>query len=239
MSQKEIDILKRALQREKKARKTAEKILEEKSRILYNTSNELQESNKKLKTLLGQKSSELKGVFENIGDAYVLMNLYGDVIKLNEEATLMFGYDINIEPLNVTNLVYKEDYEYAMTSFFSLKRNGYFKDYKARVITKNGLVKWVQINASIIYNDYEKPIAAHGIVRDITKEVQLKKELQEEKHKLDIIINNSPIGISLSRVRDEGLLLINSSLCQMLGYEFSEFQDMQVHDITHTEDQPP
>ena len=56
MSQDQIDILKRALQREKAARKAAEKILEDKSRELYHTSEELKESNLKLEDLLYEKS---------------------------------------------------------------------------------------------------------------------------------------------------------------------------------------
>ena len=48
---KELDILKRALEREKAARKAAEKILEEKSRELYTTS-------QKLEQLLDEKSSQ-------------------------------------------------------------------------------------------------------------------------------------------------------------------------------------
>ena len=66
------DIYKRALQREKAARKEAEKILEEKSRELYFKSQALEEANKKLEQLVKDKTSELKGVFENIVDAYVV-----------------------------------------------------------------------------------------------------------------------------------------------------------------------
>ena len=63
MSQDQIEILKRALKREKAARKSAEKILEDKSRELYSLSQELKSSNLKLNDLLDEKSSTLKGVF--------------------------------------------------------------------------------------------------------------------------------------------------------------------------------
>ncbi|MFT6755429.1 MAG: hypothetical protein ACJAV9_000914, partial [Urechidicola sp.] len=67
MSQNKIDILSRALVRQKQARKAAEKVLEEKSRVLYATSQKLEE-------LLEEKSSELEGVFDNIIDAYLVMD---------------------------------------------------------------------------------------------------------------------------------------------------------------------
>ncbi|APX99616.1 sensor histidine kinase [Lacinutrix venerupis] len=172
MSQDQVEILQRALKREKAARKAAEKILEEKSRELYYTSQKLEE-------LLDEKSSQLEGVFENIVDAYVVMDLDGNILKFNEAATKLFGFDIKKESINVANLIYNEDYEYAITSFLNLKDKGYFKDYEARVYTKSKEIKWVHINASIIFDKNKKPVAAQGIVRDITEIKNL--ELQKEK----------------------------------------------------------
>ena len=178
MSLEKIKILERTLKREKAARKAAEKILEDKSRELYSLSEELKESNLKLEHLLDEKSSELKGVFENILDAFVVMDLHGNVLKFNDAATALFGYDVTKEKLNVLNLIYEEDEEYAMASFAKLKTQGYFKNYRARVITKNKEVKWVHINASVIFDSYNLPIAAQGIVRDITQ-LQLLEEQKE------------------------------------------------------------
>jgi PAS domain S-box-containing protein len=191
MSQEKIEILKRSLAREKAARKAAEKILEDKSRDLYYLSEELKETNNKLEHLLTEKSMQLEGVFENILDAYVVMDLHGNVLKFNEAATKLFGYDVNKESLNVTKLIYKEDVEYAMTSFFKLKTKGFFKNYEARVYTKDKQVKFVHINASLILNKDKKPVAAQGIVRDITavkslhqqKETIL-KELEKRNNEL-------------------------------------------------------
>ena len=161
MSQKEIDILKRALQREKLARKESEKILEEKSRILYDTT-------QKLEVLLLEKSTQLKGVFENIVDAYVVMDINGNILKFNDAATELFGHNIIKEHLNVKELVYKDDLEYAFASFLELTKVGFFKNYEARIYTKFKGVRWVHINASVIYDKDKNPIAAQGIVRDVS-----------------------------------------------------------------------
>ncbi len=183
MSRNEIDILKRALQREKAARKAAERILEDKSRELYLTSEELKTTNLKLEELLDEKSTQLQGVFENIIDAYVVMDLKGNILKFNDPAIALFGYDIDKAPVNVLRLIYKKDYKYAMQSFKNLKKNGFFTNYSARIYTKSKAVKWVHINASLIFNKQKKPIAAQGIVRDITelKNLELQKELLLKK----------------------------------------------------------
>ena len=152
MSQDQIEILKRALKREKSARKSAEKILEDKSKELYNTSLELKQSNVKLNNLLEEKSSTLKAIFENINDAYLVMDLFGNVIKMNEGAVQLFGYDIKKEEFAIPDIIYKDDAEYAYRSFTILQKKGYFNNYIARVYTKKKEIKWVQINGTIVYD---------------------------------------------------------------------------------------
>ena len=72
---KQISILKKALERQKRARQQAERILEEMSKELYDTTHHLRETNSKLENLLSERSSELDGVFINIIDPYVVMDL--------------------------------------------------------------------------------------------------------------------------------------------------------------------
>ena len=56
MSKQEIELLQRALDRQVKARKEAEKILESKSKELYDTLHYLREDNNRLKGLLQEKT---------------------------------------------------------------------------------------------------------------------------------------------------------------------------------------
>ncbi|WP_028871392.1 PAS domain-containing sensor histidine kinase [Psychroserpens burtonensis] len=208
MSQEQLDILKRALKREKSARKAAETILEEKSRELYKTS-------QRLEHLLDEKSSQLQGIFENIVDAYVVMDIYGNVLKFNEAATKLFGYDIDKEAVNVVDLIYKEDYQYAMLSYMDLQTKGFFKDYEARVHTKFGQVRWVHINASIILDKNKKPIAAQGIVRDITDQKASEEKLIKSESRLSSLILNLDTGVLLED-EDRKIVLTNKKFCELL-----------------------
>ena len=229
MSQNEIDILKRALERERAARKAAETILEKKSRDLYKTS-------QKLEQLLDQKSTQLQGVFENIVDAYVVMDVNGNVLKFNEAANKLFGYDIDKESVNVLNLIYKGDYQYAMASYMDLQAHGFFKDYVARVYTKSGEVKWVHINASVIFDRDKTPIAAQGIVRDITEDKKRRELAIEQKTQLDAIVDNASFGIVLT---SEGKILkTNLSFQNLIGYSEEEFLKLSIKDISFAEDFP-
>ena len=211
MDQDQIEILKRALNREKNARKAAEKILEEKSRELYFTS-------QKLENLLDEKSSELQGVFENIVDAYVVMDFDGNILKFNEAATKLFGYNIDEENIKVANLIYKDDFQYAINSFNELQKNGFFKDYETRVYTKSKEVKWVHINGSIVLNKQNKPIAAQGIVRDITAEKASAERLIESENRLATLVLNLDSGIILED-ENRKIVLSNTKFCELFKLE--------------------
>nr|WP_298994782.1 ATP-binding protein [uncultured Polaribacter sp.] len=181
MDNNKVDILDRALKRQKEARKTAEQILEQRSLELFNTSEELKRVNKQLEEVLDEKNTQLKGVFENINDAYLVMNLNGEVLKMNDIAERFFGYSMDESP-NVVDLIYKEDYLYAMSSFQELIEKGKFSGFTARIITKEKKIKWVNINAITILDKNNQPIAAQGVIRDITEE-------REKQIVLDLINN--------------------------------------------------
>jgi PAS domain S-box-containing protein len=214
MDQQKIDILERSLKREKAARKSAEKILEDKSKDLNLLTVELKAANAKLENLLHEKSSQLKGVFENIIDAFVVIDLWGNVIKFNDAATLLFGYNIDVEALNIASLIYSEDIDYAYASFTDLQTKGYFNNYKARVYTKSKQVKWVHINASIIYDKDKNPVAAQGIVRDITVQKVLNEELKASESRLYSLIVNLDIAVLLEDENSK-IVLTNSKFCEI------------------------
>ncbi len=233
---KKIEVLEKALLREKNARKKAESILEEKSTELYNLSEALKTSNQKLAKHLKEKTNQLEGVFTNILDAYVVIDINGFVLNMNDAAVTLLGFDHKKENVNLLELVKPEYIDYTKYAFRELYHKGKFANYRAQLYTKNKEEKFVQINASIIYDENGKPIAAQGIARDITNETFLKKELEEQKKQLDIVMDNSPIGISLSKSNFEGLILANKTLSKMLGYSQEELNSIDPKVITHPED---
>jgi len=233
MSPNKIEILERALAREKAARKAAENILEEKSLALFETANELKITNKKLQKTIYEKTSEIKGVFDNLVDAYVLMDLEGNIKKMNDAAIELFGFTTT-DHVNVTSIIFKEDFGYAMKSFYSLIENGSFSDYEARVTTKHKGVRLVHINSSIIYNENEEPIGAQGIVRDITDEREVERIFNEQKNQLTAIVEHSPLGIVLAK--EGNIIKANSTFVDFVGFEEEELLKMSILDISFPED---
>lgn len=233
-AQKEIELLKRALERQKKARLQAEQILEDKSKELYDVTHHLKEANSKLENLLTEKTSELDGVFINIIDPYVVMDMNFNVINMNSSAKSFLGYNHTKEVVNLNQLVHEDFMAYTTQSMQTLLKVGVLKNYRAKIRVKDGNVKWVEINSSLIYDSERQPIAAQGVVRDITKEMEIKQLLSEQKRQLDIIVENSPLGVVL--ISNGRFIKVNSTFSKMIGYSELELKELCLSDISTPED---
>lgn len=225
MSQNEIDILKRALKRERAARKEAEGILEKKSADLYELTLELKDSNRRLERLVNKKTSELKGVFENIIDAYVVVDLQGHVLKMNDAAVDLLGFKNGDYKGNLLEITLPNERKRTTRAFNRMLQTGVLTDFDVKIITKDKVEKLVHINSSVIYED-GNPIAAQGIVRDITDDRMKAELIQEQKNQLDIIVDNSPYGIVL--IQHGSIMKCNKAFQNLSGYNEDELQKMDI-----------
>lgn len=221
--------MERALERQKKARQQAERILEAKSKELYDTTRQLRESNARLENLLNQKTSELEGVFVNILDPYVVMDLDFNILRMNDAAKEYLEFDYETEAVNLGELVHPDFSEYTVRSIKQLYEMGTLKNYHAKIFTARGNEKYVQINASVIYNNNNEAVAAQGIIRDITREQEAADLIQEQKQQLDIIVENSPLGIVL--IADGKIIRLNSQFVAMTGYSREEVLHKPITDF--------
>lgn len=219
MSQEQIDILQRALNREKAARKAAEKILEDKSRELYVSNTKLEQLNKDLESLLTRKDSQLQGVFENIVDAYVIIDLQGNIMKMNDAAVSLLGFKSAFEDFNLIKLVQPHENERVLKSFKELLANGSITNFHVNIITNKQEAKIVHINASIIY-DQGIPVAAQGIVRDITKQKEDEEHLIESENRLATLILNLDSGVVLED-ENRKIVLTNKKFTELFNLDMT------------------
>ena len=206
MENKEIELLKRALERQKKARIQAEKILEDKSKELYDTAEHLKRANVLLESLLNERTDEVNAAFLNIIDPYVVMDLDFNVIRSNESAKEFLKFDGLKNEINLSRYVHPDFAQYTVESIQTLMETGVLKNYRAKIILPDNEQKYVQINASLIYDRKANPIAAQGIVRDITQEKDveslLKKQqdqLKESENRLATLIKNLEMAVTARR----------------------------------------
>ncbi|WP_232520957.1 sensor histidine kinase [Flagellimonas nanhaiensis] len=234
MANNEVELLTRALERQRKARVQAEKILEAKSKELYDLTKHLRHANSKLENLLDEKGDDMDAAFLNIIDPYVVMDLNFNVLRTNHSAKEFLGVDYTEESINLSDFVHPDFAQYTAESIQSLLKVGVLRNYRAKIILKDGSEKFVQINSSLIYDHEGKPMAAQGIIRDITQEKEIESLLSEQRKELDVIVENSPLGIVL--MVEGQIVKSNTAMQNMLGYSHEELKQIKLKDITANED---
>lgn len=220
-NESKIKLLERALERERLARKAAEEILEKKSLELFNLAQALKQSNERLGKLLSEKTSELKGVYANIQDAYIIMNFRGIVLEMNKAAESLFEFKNNNQPINLLRYVKKEYLSYTRKTFNQLIKTGSFTNYKIKINTAKGNEKFIQVNASVIYNSEGNPVAMHGIARDITEERNIQKQFQNSLERFEQITELSQTIIW--EIDSTGIITyLNGIVQRVYGYSPSD-----------------
>lgn len=218
MSKEEIDILKRALAREKASRKVAEEILELKSAELWEANQKLARAYSEVESLLSKTDSQLQGVFETIVDAYVVADINGHIIKMNQATVPLLGLkDVN-DSCNLMELVKPSEYNLVYLAFNNIYKNGgSITDLLVNITTKDNRDIIVQINASVIY-DNGVPIATQGIVRDVTKEKDEEEKLIESEARLATLFLNLEEGVLLED-ENGNIKVINNKFCEFFNID--------------------
>jgi two-component system, sporulation sensor kinase E len=181
---KKIEILTRALQRERKAKEIAEGIIENRLRELY-------DSNQSLTQDIIQKEEFQKNLIDNLVDALIVFDFDMNILKINKEALKLIDIDEKDAPKSINQFrpkYRKELLRLFKTSSFSKKNN--VKQFLFSFVNRNRQLKYVSIKASVLKNTDGEPYAYQTIIRDITKEHLIEQKLKEQQK---IIVTESLI----------------------------------------------
>ncbi len=221
LAQKDADL--------KKAKEDLQKI----SLDLDYKTQELKTTRKNLSSIVNEKQLEINSLFKSIIDPYILMDLFGNVIKMNKASIDFFGIDNNKNSFNVMDTLFHDDYEYAMKSFHELIEKGTFRNFRTRIYDKHKNLRWVDINCNIEYDDKGKPTLAQGIIRDITEQKLQQNIFDEQKNQLDAIVEHSSIGIVLTQ--EDKIIKSNKAFQSLLEYTEEELTTLSISNILEKE----
>lgn len=181
-----IALLERRVEREKKARKQAEKILEEKAIELFHV-------NQELKNISEQKINQIQSKFENSQKRYqnVLSNLNlglleqdqeGYITKVNKVFCEMVDYTSEELVGNISSNILLPDDLTASDNKKLIDRNlEESKIYDIKVMRKDGTLIDLIVCGAPFYDDYGNMVGTLDVHYDVTKEKKLQQELKEAK----------------------------------------------------------
>ncbi len=179
----------------------------------------------------------LNVAFENAPISIALVDLQGNILRVNKTLPQIFGYSKKeLTSMNFKELSLPDELEVnlkLMDEAIEGKRDSYQmeKRYKA----KDGKIIWGLLKATLVRDNQGDPLFFIGQVQDISKQKQTELALKQGEEKFRLTFENAPIGKSLVSI-DGRFKEVNTALCKVLGFTSQELKNKTFKDITHPDD---
>jgi PAS domain S-box-containing protein len=129
-----------------------------------------------------------RDLFEYMFDAVLLLDAEGNIKDLNKAAKALL--DINDgEGFNMKDFVHADDQKLSQTYFEKLQAEGFYTNYRGRIITRKGVVKYLDVTSNAIIQNGEF-MGSRDVARDITEATLAEQTIQEQSAKISSIFES-------------------------------------------------
>jgi PAS domain S-box-containing protein len=250
-SQDDVNVLRRALERERMARKEAERILEEKSMELYNANLKLEGLNVDLeediqstKLELHKTETRFNDLVYTASDIIFKVDLTGHFKYVNKVAVELSGFAKEMFLKNNFRFIVREDFKEKLIEHFQhqlqTKLKSTYIEFPA--ISSDGHEIWLGQSTNLIFEG-ETPIEFFGLARNISDRKEAENLTNYTKTKLEAIIENLNSGI-LVEDKERNITKVNQTFCDLFGIPVSPDQllgtncSSSAEDIKHLMEHP-
>ena len=185
----EVAILKRRIERERMARKEAERLLETKALALYYANEKLRKLNEDLEKKVSVRTTELRrseekyrGIIEGMELGLLEVDLNHNIVRAYDWFCDMTGFTPQeLEGKNAIKMLTRGDLPKVMKGEDKKRERGQAGVYETMIYKKNGTPIWVLISGAPLYNISGEITGSIGIHYDITSRKQLEEDLKKSK----------------------------------------------------------
>lgn len=220
----EIEILKRRVERERKARLEAEAILEDKALQLYQVNEQLRHLNENLEQQVKEGGAKLqksekryRQLIESVQDIIYKISPQGYFTFVNPVVEQRLGYSSDeIIGRHFTELVLPEHRERLVNFYWEMvnsQKESTYNDFP--VYKKSGEVAWIGQTVRMIESE-GNVVELVAVARDITEQVATEDALRTTQTRLSTLITNLQKGVL---VEDENrrIILVNQLFCDLFS----------------------
>ncbi|MCT7483991.1 response regulator [Aliarcobacter cryaerophilus] len=181
---------------------------------------------------LSREIKIVKNRFENMFKIHSAIMLLidaktGNIIDANISACKFYGYTLDeFKKLNISNInvLSKKEIKDKIEEAKNFNNNTFIFPH----ILKSGEIKTIEQNTSPIKT--EKGKILFSIIKDISKHLELEKEIQEEKERYKNLTNYSSDAIFILNTEDGKLVEFSKRAIDFLGYDNNEMKELTIFD---------
>ncbi|KLD98037.1 response regulator [Aliarcobacter butzleri] len=182
---------------------------------------------------LSREIKIVKNRFENMFKVHSAIMLLidaktGNIIDANHSACKFYGYTLDeFKKLNISNInvLSKKDIQDKIEEAKNFNNNTFIFPHRL----KSGEIKTIESNTSPI--ETEKGRILFSIIKDISKHLELEKEIQEEKERYKNLTNYSSDAIFILNIEDGKLVEFSKRAKDLLGYDNNEMKELTIFDL--------
>ncbi|HOY33017.1 MAG TPA: PAS domain S-box protein [Bacteroidales bacterium] len=165
-----------------------------------------------------------RSLFDTSPDGILMSDLKGFPMASNKNNFKIFGYaeeDINYIDTNIVDFIAPGDRERMRSNFLKRIMGESMQNQKYVALHKDGSEFPIEVNSSVIKNEYDEPYAVISIIRDITDRIKAEKALSESEKKYQFIVENTDdiLWIMDGKFKME---YVSPSIVKFLGYTVEE-----------------
>lgn len=226
----EPSVLDRRLQREIRARKEAERILELKALELHYKNQELLRLNEELELKVHERTQQLaesqkayKSLVEQAGDVIFNLDAYGVFTYINPVAERVLGIPVDaILGQHFGDMVLPEYRQQVVKFYTDMVMNGETNSYlEFPTMAANREIVWLGQQVDISYHADGRLEKVTAVARDITEIRRVQERIRKSEEKYRGLIENMELG--LMEIDHEGKIArAYEWFCDMTGYQESE-----------------
>ncbi|HOV10486.1 MAG TPA: PAS domain S-box protein, partial [Bacteroidales bacterium] len=188
---------------------------------------------KEAEIALKESEEQFRTTFENAPIGMCLNTIDGKIFQVNQAFCQMMGYtQEELQKFNFSHITFPEDIE-ASKQFSQdvLSQNSKHSYLEKRYVKKDGTVIWTITSASVLRDINNNPKFGVFQVLDITELKMTEQRLEEAKNQLEIVFNNGPDAILLTRIEDGHYIDSNITFTRYTGYTPDDLRGKSTLDI--------
>lgn len=183
----------------------------------------LHDANKKVET----EKEQLRIILQSIGDAVIATDTHGNIIRMNTIAERLTGWSI-VDAIGkhlslifqIKNKMNHETHPDLVNTTITANKIVYLNDH-TYLTSKDGKRYQISDSSSPIKDANGNVVGVVIIFRDITKEYEIQRLIEESDKKYKAIIDISPVPYAINDNR-QNIILLNKSFTETFGYTLED-----------------